>query len=68
MSPLDRCARCGQLRAEHELLGDFEACAPSLQTCRSCGPGIYTGLPGNACSDCMDTGLDWNGDSFTDPT
>ncbi|WP_158285814.1 MULTISPECIES: hypothetical protein [unclassified Caulobacter] len=56
------------MRAEHELLGDFEACAPSLQTCRSCGPGIYTGLPGNACSDCMDTGLDWNGDSFTDPT
>lgn len=25
--------------------------------CEYCGPGIRTGLPGNACENCMNTGL-----------
>lgn len=27
------------------------------QPCRYCGPGVRTGLPGNACENCMGTGL-----------
>lgn len=25
--------------------------------CEYCGPGVSTGLPGNACENCMNTGL-----------
>ena len=31
--------------------------APLCAPCEYCGPGIYTGLPGNACENCMNTGL-----------
>jgi hypothetical protein len=37
-------------KAEYESLLDT---AP----CPYCGPGIRTGLPGNACENCMNTGL-----------
>lgn len=29
-----------------------------LRSCRYCGPGRYTGLPGNACENCMGTGTE----------
>jgi hypothetical protein len=29
-----------------------------LRPCRYCGPGKYTGLPGNACENCMNTGTE----------
>ena len=61
MGPLDRCARCGQLRAEHELLGDVEACAPSMKNC-AC---TKTKTVNVGCPTCYGTGLDWNGDSFS---
>jgi hypothetical protein len=28
----------------------------SRAACEYCGPGVYTGLPGNACENCMNTG------------
>ena len=31
--------------------------APSQEPCDYCGRGKYTGLPGNACENCMNTGL-----------
>ena len=39
---------------------DFGAEALRLveRPCRYCGPGILTGLPGNACENCMNTGVE----------
>jgi hypothetical protein len=31
---------------------------PERRPCRYCGPGVRTGLPGNACENCMNTGYE----------
>lgn len=36
-----------------KLLGGY----PSNEPCEYCGPGKLSGLPGNACENCMNTGL-----------
>lgn len=36
---------------------DFQ---PLDEPCENCGPGIYTGLPGNACENCLNTGLKYH--------
>lgn len=40
--------------AEH-ILDDIRALRQ--EPCEYCGPGVCTGLPGNACENCMNTGL-----------
>jgi hypothetical protein len=33
------------------------SCCPDPEPCDYCGDGKHTGLPGNACENCMNTGL-----------
>lgn len=41
--------------AAEQILNDIRALRQ--EACEYCGPGIHTGLPGNACENCMNTGL-----------
>jgi hypothetical protein len=36
----------------------MDAVEAVARACRYCGPGIRTGLPGNACENCMNTGTE----------
>lgn len=51
------------LCSEHERLLqqgwrlDADGCYRKSEPCEYCGPGKSTGLPGNACENCMNTGL-----------
>lgn len=54
---LDLVAQMGWMEAAWK-----ERAAPAPQAegeqCKYCGPGVITGLPGNACENCMGTGLE----------
>lgn len=41
--------------AAEQILSDIRTLR--REACEYCGPGIYTGLPNNACENCMNTGL-----------
>lgn len=57
------CRHCCVTNCEAAAIGVLERCdkAPMPATaadeaCEYCGPGRHTGLPGNACENCMNTG------------
>jgi hypothetical protein len=39
---------------EHD---DDHSLGEAVEPCQYCGPGVRTGLPGNACENCMNTGV-----------
>lgn len=57
--PDGRSVLLGKFETPHDAnkfaLGIKYTVRPAL--CEYCGPGILTGLPGNACENCMNTGL-----------
>ncbi len=56
------CAGQGVVSAAIAALYDKEAALWSDPIpCSYCGPGKITGLPGNACENCMNTGLENGG-------
>lgn len=55
------CDSFATLPTTDAVLAEREACAQVAgKPCEYCGNGVRTGLPNNACENCMNSGLHWH--------